>query len=238
VGKPELGISIFLKEPEMVGKSSVVAGFALALSLLGSAQGAVNVLLNGDFELPTTVGQFPTSWTSWTGRGPALDKRTHNSTNPTFYNPTGFQHGGNLCYAEVAGNINQDGGIFQLVTGLIPGVTYTYSGFWEGGDSGHSFHETGVFKGAKTAAQLDAAGGDLANIGGLNTGISTWQSFTRTFVLPAGFTSVTVYTKLGNTATEATMGTWYDDLTLTPEPASALLLACGGLVVLRRRRLA
>lgn len=175
---------------------------------------AQNLLVNGNFE-NGPLGGIPSGWT---GYGTGVNRKIVKDTGaPQFiYMPTPTIKEGIYCYVEgyfldTAGNA----GIRQQVN-VTTGQPYTLLGWWHVGDMGNSWHEVGIFNGnVSDATILAGAGNQVVQIINKNGEASGWEFFQRSFTPTAN--QVTVYTKLGGSATSGTAkarANWIDDLQL------------------------
>jgi len=175
----------------------IVLGLAVMPLAVAPAMGQ-NLLTNGDFETGNLTG-----WTPWVVT--SIDNNGAGSGG-WIWGPTPPQFGSYHYRAGEQSNPNLpngpcDGGIYQQVTGLTPGGTYTLSFKWAGGDNGHCLHEVGV-KDGSTATFNSAPGspvyiaGSGVQINNLNGGWD-WANLHLTFTAPSNTALVYVKTKGG-----------------------------------------
>ena len=197
----------------------VLAVAVLALVVPASAQ---ELVTNGNFNAG------PTGWSTYTA-GWGGGSGTITATGPTA--------------PELNINVNTGSYAWYQYLTVIPGVTYTITGDWEGQNAGWAevmlFNNTG----ATPAQQIDtavAAGSIIYKRDGGATW--TWSPFAATpphagasnnpNVLATG-TSMIVAAKGGGSNSGTNL--YFDNISVTPEPSMALL-AFGGLPLLLRRR--
>jgi len=204
----------------------VKKAFAVFLAMIGLmaslAHGQSNLLINGDFNDPSSVAP-PTAWTLWTFGGGWANHQNNTS------GPLDGVDGS--YYMADGGGSGASAGEYQIVSG-IAGDTYTLTV-----DSGAQawwlpYGEMRLFF-------LDASSNQLAEsflatvdpaVYGQNYDIPhPWSNFTLTAVAPIN----TALVKVEFAEPNGTGTTWFDnaDLEAIPEPGTLVLVA-GGLVTL------
>jgi len=223
---------------------------AILAATVSPAQGQYQWFEN--FEDGVTPG-----WSLWVERG--SQGSTTVGEIPTLGDLT--PHSGlNEAMAYVGGpgtGANFNGGIYKTVTLPLGPGTYLVNGFWKTKDAAPQsmWMEFQMFEGTKTFtdgvdSNLSTYGPNIANgsllykadTWGTPAGWSDWMTVTdNNGSTPAGvayFTTttgtVTILLKTGNVG--ALGSGYFDDVFITPEPASLLLLGLGLPLIRRRRR--
>lgn len=201
---------------------------ALAVALSGGQALAVNFLANPSFESPITYDgpPFVGSWEGFSGGGTA-------SSGVSTVNPlTGVQH---LDLTILDAN-NAFAGAFQDVIGLTPGSSVTFSGNHALGsvvDVGTEFRIE--WRNSVTNTGMGATPNSTTRPAG-----AAYEPFSLTATVPAGVDSgrfVYAIQTFGGEPGPTNTGTVYlDDLSVVPEPTTALLAAAGLAAMIRRRR--
>lgn len=196
---------------------------------------AQNLVLNGDFEggFSSVGGETIANQWSWWDAG---------TVNPVFPGSTHFwQVGGvpgsaqRIIGGQIAGQSFR-GGIYQVVSGAIPGLPHTFSFDYLVAGT------TDPGAGQERRIGYDLTGGtnpDSADIVWVvvedATGEKPWQHF-ETTIVPTG-TSVTIWTRVGIFWPVATTFMDIDNVSLVPVPEPSGLAVLGiGLAWLWRRR--
>ena len=226
--------------------SKTIGGsFAIAAVLAFSATTiqAQNLLVDPNFNGPFTPNPITLTsapgGTSGVNQGWALFD--NNSIQSDMSSTTTYPYGG-ATYAMnetlAAGNNWATPGVYQIVTGITPGQSYTLTveaytdtGFlWIGGLVQLGF-ETPTLSGANTVENPGNTLGITATVP-----INTWTEYSVTATAPAGCTDAIVYLMCQDfdninytTPIPNAEEIFYDDavLTPTPEPSTLALLAMG-----------
>ena len=228
---------------KIVGGSIAVA--AMLASTTPSAQ-AQNLLVNGSFENaggftanPITVGTVNSGW--------ALFGATSQSDMAASVD---YPYSGSYALLEqnAVGNNWNPAGAYQIVGGITPGVTYSFSGFYLADTTQTGTFTTPVcFQLGFQDASLNNLGtvelGPGNNVGGFTLGaaaLDTWYSGSVSATAPAGSVYAVVYAMYMSNGQTATDSIYYDDFSLVavPEPSFLALAGVGlsfGLGLLRRR---
>ena len=203
----------------MKSRSSIgIAALAMATAVAMPAMAQVN---NGGFENPPTVPVTPNDW-QYNGAGAGRDGS--------------FVHGGlfsaNLNNVSEASNANV---LQQTAFGSItPGVTYTLD-FWAAGSYG---------VGGIGQAQI----GFMNSVGGLLPGSpvfinipssASYTEFTQPFTAPTNASALFLaFNAVTGAVTGSTSHLYVDDVKFAPvpEPTSLAIVAVGGMMLGRRRR--
>lgn len=218
-------------EYEMNTTLSVCVAIAAGLAVHTHAQ----TILNGDMTGPMAASIPPPSWTAWSDTADTCDASgPFNYTgNPWVLSPNGgtFVRGG-------ANNFGVNEGISQIVTGFIPGQTYslefytTNLGFqnpssgWTGADGFWRFFVDGSAIGDSVTLTKPALGSDDI----------TWTFGTLSFVAPAASFELAFQSRWLGPDSAAYMGIDGVDVRLVPTPASMAVIALAGVGTMRRRR--
>jgi hypothetical protein len=236
---------------KIIGGSSIAIAAALAFS--ASTTQAQNLLNNGSFETalpqtgnPITLSGVNLGWTTYGGDAGAFARQTN------MFNSADSPQSGTYALLETVNPGNNWGpaGAYQLVSGITPGQTYTFS-IWALTDtvnSGYANTNAGVlfqlgfgaFNNSTNANQFMTIGAAISPDPHLPT-IHTWTLYTATGVAPAGATDASAYAMFqDNSHASATENLYFDNasLTATPEPASLALVGMGlaSFYLIRRRK--
>jgi len=231
---------------KIVGSS---IGVAAALALSASTTQAQN-LVDPGFENPfqttanpITVAGVNQGWALFNGASSA----GQSDMSASIYSP----HSGSDALLETAlvNNNWNPAGAYQVISGITPGATYTFS-VWALTDTANDAY-------ASTAGLLIQLGFETAALGGADSvqnpghtvGIDpavptqgVWTKFSVNATAPAGETDAIVYLMFqDNGSTPATENVYYDDASLVqavPEPTTLALAGMGlvGSFFLIRRR--
>ncbi len=134
-------------------------GIALVLSL--PCFGQTELLVNPSFELPAVAG--PCVWTTGVVATPWLGNvNDRNDSVGGFYRPTCPRVPGDTAYAskQAYGTPSAPRRIYQVVTGVTPGQSYTFTGFWSMGHqdpTGNILCKAELYDGADFSAPLIAS---------------------------------------------------------------------------------
>jgi hypothetical protein len=205
---------------------------AVSAALLGALSGgqalAVNFFGNSSFEDPITYdgAPFVGSWEGFSGGG------TASSGNAAINPRTGAQH----LNLSILGSDNNFAGAFQDVIGLTPGTSVTFSGYHALGgaaDVGVEFR----IEWRNTVSNTEVARTPNSATAPTST---AYEPFSLTAMVPAGANSgrfVYAIQTFGSEPGPTNTGTIFlDDLSMVPEPTSALLAVAGLAAMIRRRR--
>jgi hypothetical protein len=236
-----------MKMNKIVGSSIGVAA-ALALSASSvQAQNLVDPGFENPFQTtanPITVAGVNQGWALFNGAGSAGQSDMSASIDSP--------HSGTEALLETAnvGNNWNPAGAYQVITGITPGDTYTFS-VWALTDTANDAY-------ASTAGLLVQLGFETAALGGADSvqnpgntvGISgalpaenTWAQYSVTATAPAGETDAIVYLMFqDNNGATVTEDAFYDDATLVqavPEPTTLAIAGMGlasSFFLIRRRK--
>jgi hypothetical protein len=201
---------------------------ALAVALSGGQALAVNFLGNPSFESPITYDgpPFVGVWEGFSGGGTA--SAAVSTVNPL----SGAQH----LDLTILGANNAFAGAFQDVIGLTPGTSVTFSGNHALGglaDVGVEFR----IEWRNTVSNTEVSRTPNSTAAPLT---SAYVPFSLTAMVPAGADSgrfVYAIQTFGGEPGPTNTGTIFlDDLSVVPEPTTALLAASGLAAMIRRRR--
>jgi hypothetical protein len=203
---------------------------SLALLVIAAQASAVNLVVNGNWSTGDATG-----WTQWSAnRG----------------NPVWSVDATTGATAPPSGKLNAPGnngnpsfGWYQIVAVPI-GETATLDGMWKLDHVGwceYDLFTQATNSGSAAASRID--GGAAADIAFKKDGNSSLPSFmSARLTTNSGFNGGSVASSLGYVVIGLKLGTtdanstaWFDDITLTPEPVSALLLGLPMLLIRRRR---
>ena len=189
------------------------------------------MITNPGFELPAHTannGTNPTGWTvieTTTGSNPDRQVRTRN--NAAHLGVMGVQLG--------AGNSNHDGELWQTVVTDI-GQLYSFS-IWARSFSAVNSPGTQNFS-AVLRDGMGTGGAALSTVTSAGTLSATWQEFTVTFTASSASTTIHL-SDISTAGTSDSNDVVLDDVSIVaiPEPGSLslALVACGGLLLRRRR---
>ena len=200
-------------------KRLLYLGFLLIVVVAMPAQ-AVNLVTNGNFNTGDTTG-----W--WTYTGDPLNE------NIAVVNPGGYDGSPAL---EMYNATNSYSATVGQTLAITAGMSFTESLVYadsEWGGSGITlwFYDVATPSGTWDSHVLDWNWNTIANNWEF-PGDGTWKSFTSpTITAPAGTLSVLFkLEQWGNSTID------YDNIVVTPEPATMLLLGLGGLALARRRK--
>ncbi len=180
-------------------------------------------------------------WNIWTERGASLSA-------PVLENPPAVLgdiqpwSGDNEQCARVNGDFF-NGGIWQVITLPLGAGTYTIDGFWRSYNTspGNNWAEVIVKEGVNPPINGQDMGGPLlaykndtwATSGGWNGQMSLTAPVANNGTFTTAGT-ITLILKTGNIG--GTGGADFDDIWITPEPASLGLFGLASLLLVRRRR--
>lgn len=231
---------------KIVGSSIGVAAALMMSATVGQAQ---NLLVNGSFENPAGYTANPIL-PPGANQGWAL----FGQTGPTnmFGSPVDSPEDGSLALLEQNAPANNwaPAGAYQIVGGITPGVTYTYS-IWAITDTGSTWGPTPVdlqlsFDDSTVTNVIATPTGLSPNNGSFSFGTSVannangWVQYSVSAVAPAGSQYAQVYAMFMDDGQTLTENMYFDNAILTaPEPAT-LAIAGMGLVssffLIRRRK--
>ena len=225
--------------------SSVAVAVALAAG--ASTTQAANLLANPGFDNPAgftanpiTVAGVNQGWATFGGGGSSAPSDMSASTDSPLSAP------GALLESLNPGNNWNPAGAYQIVTGITPGQTYTFS-IWGLTDTGKAGYATGILiqLGFEDAAlsganSVENPGGTVGINGNFPT-LDTWTKYSVSATAPAGTTDAIVYAMFqDNNSAVAVENMYFDNgsLTLAPEPSTLALLGLGlaAPFILRRRK--
>lgn len=197
---------------------------ALSLAFCGSAACAQNLLTNPGAEAGSLAG--------WTAGGTAsvrVDNGSFNSNIKPFEGSYAFVGGNGLF-----GSLTQTVTLGTLAAGSLANVSFWEQGLNQGNPSDNAF---------VSLSFLDASNSVLQSVSTptVDSHLGNWQQYSGSFAIPVGTVAI-AYTMNFQRAAGSDLDAYIDANVLTvtavPEPAAALLLA-GGLVLLpllKRRR--
>lgn len=216
------------------GSVAIAAVLAFSASTI---QAQPNLLVDPNFDGPFTANPIGVSGVN---QGWALfDSANQNDMSTVSGSPYG-----SATYAMnetlATGNNWETPGAYQIVTGITPGQSYTFTvQAWT--DTGFQFQGCLVQLGFEQAtlggvSTVEAPGGTFGIANTLSS-LNTWTQLSVTATAPAGYTDAIVYLMCqdynnidgNNAAITAPEEVFYDNATLTavPEPSTLALLAMG-----------
>ena len=209
-------------------KMQLLLAFVTVTLMAASAQ-AQNMLPNAGFEegtFSTDPGTFPDGWAGW----PEADGTI------VWVDDAAGAHSGSK-YMTMTNPQNQDRWLWSDMIPVTEGTEYIAS-LWARTLTQGEPAKTLLNITWYNAADASVGGGW---IGGPDVGDDWAQATFDPLVAPAGAVKLDINfigcRYHGNvTGYLDTLGVAYDDVSLTPEPATMALLALGGLALLRRRR--
>jgi hypothetical protein len=199
-------------------------GLAAVLFVGTSVASAQNLFSNSGFEDPITFDgpPFVGSWEGFNGAGAF-------AVNAPFAPRNGALHG----RLGIDNAPNTFAGVFQDVTGLVPGSTVSFSGY-------HLTPSSALNLGVEIRIEWRNAGGEVSRTPNLTTAPgASYTLFNLDATVPAGAdTARAVYAIQSFSTAPAGNGEVYlDDMSfVVPEPTSLAFLASAGVVMARRRR--
>jgi hypothetical protein len=240
--------------------STAAAAFAFSASTI-QAQTIVNSGFEGVGAVNTGNGWTvnPISLTSGPAGGSGVNQgwatfggdagavAVQNDMSSSAYTPlSGSQ---TLLETVQAGNNWGPAGAYQIITGITPGQTYTYS-IWGLTDTANDAYSAtaGVLiqLGFETAAlggasSVENPGGTVGHSLALPSTQGVWTKYSVTATAPAGYTDAIVYDMFQDNATATATENLYLDSALlvpAPEPTTLALAGLGGMSLLSliRRR--
>ena len=189
----------------------------IVLAVLCLAQSTVlgNLLINGDAE-----GQDLTGWTL-SGQNSIFTPASQKQKTGWIYPAQGDYF---ISFGRIQGSY-----AMMTQTGLIPdnAETLTLGGWFQGEYSDYGIASLTIYD--QDDAELVSV-----NTGSMTTPNLTWQTFQIEVPLPQNSYSWEV-TLEGFLDYGSVVNAFYDDVYLTPEPATLLLLGLGGLMLRRKR---
>ena len=175
-----------------------------------------------------------TGWSSYSG-------------SPDWYNPNPAGSPGNANWDLSRGvGASPGGGAFmsarvgetfgQTLSGLISGQTYTLNFFSTNAGNGTATQNTSTNYNTAGRWDVTLAGQTLSTSTRAWQGVGnqTWTAESLTFTSGVTGSSNLVFTSVATSGTQVNMG--MDEISITPEPSSTLLLGLGGISLLLRRR--
>lgn len=222
---------------------ALVAGLSLAVVMPAFA---TELVVNGNFDAGTTGWTYDRAiWGAGfpdffgaPDTGPGAEG-VHNAGTSPLGDPVLRKSVGN----SMAGSF----WVYQVITDLTVGETYTLSGMYAGGVGqfadfdGSAWWEIGMFPGGYDAGTVDgpdpsyvAAKTEIGATPGESFG---WTSFGKDFV--ATDPTQTVYLKWGVWTEQWDynyFGAYFDGISVVPEPAALVLMLVGAPLLLRRRQ--
>jgi hypothetical protein len=223
-----------MKMSSKIFGSSIAVAAALAL---GATTTQAQNLVNGGFENaggftanPITVAGVNQGWATFLGGG-SFSGQTN-----MFSSPDSPLAGGNALLESLnPGNNWNPAGAYQIITGITPGQTYTFS-IWGLTDTGNAGYATGILVqlGFEDAALSGANSvenpGGTVGINGNFPALDTWTKYSVSATAPAGTTDAIVYAMFQDNNSAVGVENLYFDsasLTVAPEPSTLALLGMG-----------
>lgn len=215
----------------MVGKWAVMGSLVLAVCV-GTA--------NAQYQWFENFEDGLAGWNVWTERGTA--QSAAEAEPPTLGDIQPWS-GANETVAHVGGE-NYNGGIWQVITLPLGAGTYEIDGFWRSHPTVPSNQWGEVIiregnappvNGSDVAGPLYYKNDTWTTSGGWSGLISATAPVANVPSFTTASGTITLILKSGNVP-NSTASVDFDDIWITPEPASLGLFAIGGLVLVRRRR--
>ena len=233
---------------KVLGCGTVAAAFAISASTVQA-----NLVVDPNFAgpgtaNPITVAGVNQGWALFSG---ASSASFAGNMPASIYSPLGSP-AVNTALLETAnvGNNWNPAGAYEIVTGITPGQTYTFS-IWALTDTANdAFSATGGML-VQLGFETPALGGASTvenpnNVVGLNAAVpavqGVWTEYSVSATAPAGYTDAIMYNMFqDNGSTTITENMYYDGASLVaaPEPTTLALAGLGGaaaLSLIRRRK--
>jgi hypothetical protein len=200
----------------------------MTLALVGV--GTANALTNGDFQTGNASG-----WNAWGGTA-VTDQDNYGNALPSAGRTSvgGYGDFAGKAWGPWWGAWGNSG--HNQAFAASAGQSWTMTGdLMELSNDAITSNAFGVLKLVfKNASNTEIWGQDLGQVNA-NSAKDVWQHLSLTAVAPVGTASVEALALFFQPSGNGVGAMFYDNITLTPEPATLALLGLGGLVLRRRK---